>query len=164
MGERIWIPDAAKNPESQQGYVVAKGPESEFELLDLVVYHPFSADEALGAIRYAGETYYRLWDHDILGKVVDRSLEPRAGDVLVQPRWDNLGERTSPSGIITIDPTVYGDAEPPRFGTVLACGPGCIEVAVGDQIVIPESGGDEIGWIDHVIYRIPERELLAILP
>lgn len=161
VGERIWIPDVAKNPESQQGYVVAKGPESEFDLLDLVVYHPFSANEALGAIRFEGETYYRIWDHDILGKVVDRSLIPRAGDVLVLPGWDNVGERTSPSGIIAIDRTVYSAPEPPRFGTVLACGPGCTEVVVGDQIVIPEVGGEEIGWIDRVIYRIPERELLG---
>ena len=163
IGERIWIPDDAKNPSSQQGYVVAKGPDSGFELMDLIVYHPNSATDNDGTITFRGEQYLRIWDHHVVGKIHERDFLPRSGYVVIEPEWDNLGETIRPSGIVLIDPTVHNAAEPPRFGKVTRCGDSCGVLSIGDSIVIPPIGGLEIGWIDRVIYAIPERDILARL-
>lgn len=166
LGERIIIPDSAKNPESQQGYVVAIGRnlESLIALLDHVVYEPYSANDAYGAIRVNGQTYLRVWYHNLVGKVRDRELEPLPGWVVVQPEWDNLGPRQRAGGVIAIDPTVWNVAVPPRFGRVLEVGAYVSTVKAGDRVILPPEGGHEIGWIDHVIYTIPEQDLLATLP
>lgn len=164
VGERIIIPDSAKNPESQQGIVVAHHDEFEFQLMDTVVYHPYSANDAYGAFVHEGTRYLRIWDHNIVGKVDGRSFMPRSGHVVIEPEWDNLGERSRPGGIIAIDPTIYQAAEPPRFGVVVRLGADCHVLHVGDRVIIPPEGGEEIGWIDHVVYAIPERDILATLP
>lgn len=165
LGERIIIPDSAKNPESQQGYVVAVGSAIDhIALLDHVVYEPYSANDGHGAIRIDGQTYLRVWYHSLVGKVRGRSIQPLPGWVVVQPEWDNLGERRIGGGIIAIDPTVWSPAEPPRFGRVIEVGDYVTSVQSGQRVILPPYGGHEIGWIDRVIYTIPENLLLATLP
>lgn len=159
----LYLPDDAKNTEYQQGYVVAVGPESSFSMMDKLLFHPFSAHTNDAQFTIGGQLYLRIRDHSIIAKIVGRVLEPRDGEVVVKPGWDNLGERRSPTGIWAIDPTVFSSANPCKFGMVVRCGARCYQVAPGDRVVIPPDKGQEVGWIDRILYTIPERDLLAVV-
>lgn len=147
----IVIPDSAKNPQSQQGYVVASGPQSEFTYPDRVVYRPFLAD----TVPLGDFEYLNVPNVHIVCKIQNDVLVPRKGHILVEPDWDTSWERKRGT-LYLVDPGIEGPNVPPREGVVTGTGSGCREVMIGDRVLIPQKGGTVVAFKDHNVYLIPE--------
>ena len=160
---RIFLPDSAKNPMSQQGRVVAVGPRQRvLKPEDYILYHPFTGLP----FYWEGQEYLKIEYHFVVGwlKVENDQphIYPLPGEVLIEPAFN---PREAAHGIILIE------AEPPRKGRVVRVGDGVTSVQPGDRVVFPLSheghhllgqpAGSEIGLVNRVWYTIPERFIFA---
>lgn len=160
------LPDSAQNPDAQQGIVVSDGSDR-WAYPDHILFKTY-----LGHVnrpfRFEDSEYLSVPDHNIVAKVVDNCLVPRAGIVVVEPDWTEFDQPAYPGGIILLPPQTAREESftPPHFGTVLSVGNGCRELVTGDRVILPrpdsERGQYEIGFIDRNLYLIPETEILAL--
>lgn len=162
----IIIPDSAKNPWTQQGFVVAAGPRSVFRYPDHVFYQPYL--EGASDFFWVGDfEYLAVQDARIVGQVLpdgDRwRIVPRRNQVVIRPDFDSAYEVRAAGGLILLDPSVHGRMPAPRFGRVLWTGPDVGEVKLGDYVAIPPKGGIEIGFIDENLYVINQYDILAVM-
>jgi co-chaperonin GroES (HSP10) len=158
----IFMPPQAQNLAPSSGKVVATGPsqtEVEVGYLVLVSYARFDSKKLW---HDEDRTEYAFYDDDevVAFLAPDAEVFPRKGCVIVRPSWDISGvvERNK----VAVIQRVF-DSPPPRFGTVLRTAEGVTTVKRGDTVILPKSGGHELGVRDRVLYSIRETDLMGIL-
>lgn len=149
---RFYIPEAFKNPESQQGVVVSAGPLSPVRDGTYIFFHPFRS-QPLGDTGLIG-----LHDKDVVAYLVDKELTPREEHVMVLPDWDS---KHKPSKLLIL-PDIAHEYVPVMIGTIVRSSSKIFEV--GTVIAIPPGKGSEIGYIDTVYYFIHQDDILATIP
>lgn len=159
----LYMPDSGKNPMSQQGEVVAVGPQqAAIHIGDQVIYHPFVATP----FRMNGTEYlYLTFEHLVGWLSPDGHIFPLPNYVLVRPEFPRHTEQITKAGLYI--PDTWFERTVPVFGTVVRCGSGITEVKAGTRVVYPCHVGNEIGLdngtIRQVFYTIRADDLLAVV-
>lgn len=164
--DSVWgivLPDVAKNTESCHGYVVAAGRKSGFNYPNLVFFRHYKG-KIIEKVWIEEREYLVLDRKHIVAKVAeDGSLQPNEEVVLIRPDFGSRYESRSPSGLILLDPQIFGGhiAKPIWQGTVIATGKRTRELLLDDRVVIPTDKGTEIVWRESNLYLIEEADILA---
>jgi len=152
------MPGSARNPMSQQGIVVAVGPEQKvIEIGQHILYHPF--------IQYPfkvdGHEYLKVNTHEIVGILSVRGeLLPLPWDIVVRPDFRSAG-RPVQSGLLWLPKQVF-DIDIPCSGTAVSIGSRVTSVRIGERVLFPPEVGNEVG-LRQVWYTIREEDILATL-
>lgn len=149
----LYMPDTGKNPMSQQGVVLAVGPEQkDVEPGDYVLYHPFigipipHGDEELLLVEY----------RHLVGFLSGTGeLWPLPDDVVIAPEFQRAGLQ----GLLWVPRQVF-HIDVPCTGVVLKRGERVIGLEVGQRVLYPPGKGNEIG-LRKVFYTIKGADLLA---
>jgi len=161
----LWIPDSAKNPMSQQGKVLAVGPEQkDVEPGDMILYHPFVA-EPIKTFLLDSKELLAISPCHIAG-----FLAPD-GELFPLPDWVMLAPEFKPDGVVKQGvlwvPRQVFEVEPPEIGMVVRVGERVTTVKPAQRVVFPLDKGNEIGLDTGksraVYYTIKADDLLAIL-
>lgn len=154
----LFMPDSAKNPMSQQGVVVAVGPEQRTICVgDHVLYHPFIQHP----FKVNGHEYLHVKPRHIVGWLSPSGdLLPLPWDVVVRPDF-RLAGRPGREGHLWVPKQVF-DIDIPCTGIVKAIGEGVASVEVGQRVLFPPEVGAEVG-LKVVWYTLHERDILAIV-
>lgn len=154
----LYMPGSAKNPMSQQGIVVAAGPDQEvIQAGDHILYHPFVQSPMI----WSGKEYLRIRAHTIVGILnKEGELLPLPWDVVIKPDFAPAG-RPVKVGALWIPRQVF-EIEVPATGIVVRCGHRVTLVSEGQRVVYPMDAGNEIG-LREVWYTINEKDLLAVV-
>lgn len=168
----FYIPEAYMNPLSQQGVVLAVGPEQEtIRVGDRVLYHPWSEIEKHGEqqkipVMKDGkwEEAFILDEKFIVGWLApDGVLFPLPDFIVLDPKF-SAGDAHEAGMVGSLH--VVGqafDIEPPQQGKVASIGERVTTIHVGDIVLYPIDKGNEIGLINKVWYTIREEDILARL-
>jgi co-chaperonin GroES (HSP10) len=156
------IPDSAKNPMSQQGKVMAVGPEQkDIQLLDHILYHPFVGEPVQTA---KAEWLMVESRHVVAWLAPDGELFPLPDFVMLMPNFKPDG--VVKQGLIYVPRQVF-EVEPPETGVVARVGERVSGVVPGMTVVYPLGAGNEIGLDTGksraVYYTIKADDLLAII-
>ncbi len=156
------IPDFYKNPLPQQGIVEAVGPKQDvIKVGDHLLFHPWAPHERVGVMHMDGEHWVFVSIQDVAAIARDMELYPLPNDVLILPAFRAV--RPSKPGLIYISGELAGTERPQAEGLVVRVGRDVTLVAPGEDVLLPEVGGNEIGFIDKVWYTIKEVDLLGVL-
>lgn len=154
----IYIPESFKNPEAQQGEVVAAGPDSFWAPLDYLVFHPFRSEKVQGT------NYISIRDTDVVA-LLDREcgvLIPKIGDVMIRPDWHS---KYGQKGLIYLPPAVVdAERQPVLFGTIVDYRSITANVSIGERVVFAPGKGSEAALDNDLYYFIPSDEILAVIP
>lgn len=151
----LFMPDTGKNPMSQQGIVVAVGPEQrDVEVGDHVLYHPF-----IGIPIAHGDEEFLLVEYRHLVGFLDSTGElwPLPDDMVIRPEFPRAGMEGMlwvPRGVFYIDI--------PCTGVVVKRGERVSTISPGQRVLYPPAKGNEIG-LRQVVYTIRGSDLLATL-
>lgn len=157
---RIWLPEEAKNPQSQQGLVLASRGCKDIAEGEHVLYTPYDGEP----IRWEGHEYLVVKDSNIIAIYRDGEVYPRHESVILKPEFPASGIVSV--GSLVIPQRVF-ESPAVTFGTVVRVGSDVDIVRPGDRVIIPPSGGYEVGLsLPHfqgVFYFLHSRDLLARL-
>lgn len=148
----IYIPEAFKNPEPQQGFVLSAGADSKVNEGVMILFHPFRS------VPLQGTNLIALRDKDVVAYLVDGELVPLEYHLMILPDWST---KYAQKGLIYLPPTAQEDHSPVMIGTIAIGTVG--EFSPGTKVVIPPGKGSEIGFKDTVYYFIHQDEILAII-
>lgn len=156
----IWMPEEAKNPQSQQGLVLASRCEGIPDGAH-ILYTPYDAQ----VLTHGGHEYLVVTDSKIIAIYTAGEVWPRSKSVVLKPEVPTSG--IVAQGSIVIPQRVF-DSPPVTFGSVVRIGADVDEVRPGDRVIIPPFGGYEVGLslpnFQGVFYFIHSRDLLAVIP
>lgn len=154
----LFMPDSAKNPMSQQGIVLAVGPEQQdVEEGDHVLYHPFIGTP----IKTSDPELLLLEPRHLVGFLApDGVLWPLPDYVVLRPDFRPAG-RPIMEGHLWIPKQVFS-VDIPCTGVVVRRGARVSTVTPGQRVLFPTDKGNEIG-LRQVWYTIRSADLLAIV-
>lgn len=158
----IYLPQDAKNPQAQQGYVVASGPSAEFHPFVHILFEPYNAVP----FKYEDHEYLLVHDKTIIGSITDLAIYPRSTSVIVQPEFPPAGPTRH--GSILLLNRVFENPPIPT-GLIVRTGSKVTQFRPGDRVVLPPISGHEVGLslpdMSGVFYFLNEQDILAtVLP
>ncbi len=159
----LYIPDSAKNSESNQGRVIASGPRSGISPNDYILYHPFRGEP----VSISGMGRLVLRRKDIVARAVGNVLYPIDDHVMVQPDWETKYKQ--PSGLVYLPQTALEQHQPCLVGTIIKIGVDAladadVQYQPGSKVLMQPTKGNEVAWIDTVYYFLRPSHILACLP
>lgn len=162
----IYIPNSAKNPQSQQGIVAASGRRSEFRPKDHILYEPYNAEP----FWYNDHEYLAVPDRIIVGSVKDNVVQPRPDSVIIRPDFGPSGPRTTAGSTIITLSRVFENPQV-QTGQVVRIGSTVhdlhLPIQPGTTVVIPPLRGHEIGLdspdLKGVFYFLRAKDILAVI-
>jgi co-chaperonin GroES (HSP10) len=140
---------------------VAVGPaQDEVEVGFRILVSTYGVD-ASRFITVDGHEYVLYFDHEIVAFLTpDAEVFPRRDAVIVRPNWlDKSEQKYGSLHLLTRNFT----SPPPKLGTVLRTGERVHSLRRGDVVVLPKSGGNELGVRDRVVYSINASDILGIV-
>jgi co-chaperonin GroES (HSP10) len=155
----LYIPPAATNPLPSNGHVVAVGSDQdEVEVGYRVLVSTYGVD-ATRFITVDDHEYVLYFDHEVVAFLTpDAEVFPRRDAVIIRPNWLDKGEQKYGSLHLL---TRSFASPPPKLGTVLRTGERVHSLHRGDVVVLPKTGGNELGVRDRVVYSIKESDILG---
>jgi co-chaperonin GroES (HSP10) len=157
----IWMPDQARNSLPSNGDVVAVGPEqTEIEIGFRVLVSTYG----VGAERFIWHEDKELaiyHDHEVVAFLApDAEVFPRRDSVIVRPSWTDPVDHKR--GSIHLLTRVF-TAPPVQMGVVLRVGSEVSTIRRGMTILIPRTGGQELGVRDRVLYSIKATDIPGVI-
>ena len=171
----IDIPDSATNPQSQQGEVLAVGPnQSTIEVGDHVMYEPYKGTpftpEDVEYLLVPAET--------VIGWLApDGEAFPLPDAVMVIPDWEDhqvltaeitelAAQQPNPQRFIDeltrmVDNSNYWQQNPRTVGRCVRRGDDVTTVLPNDRVFFHTGAGHEVGVQTTVYYFIKEKDILA---
>lgn len=157
----IYMAPQAQNQLPSNGDVVAIGPaQDEVEVGYRVLVSTYGVD-ASRFVSINGHEYAFYQDHEVIAFVTpDAEVFPRRDSVIIRPVFHDP-EETKAGSIILL--TRVFSAPPVKLGVVLRTGENVHSLRRGQTVVLPKSGGNELGVKDRVLYSIRETDILGIV-
>lgn len=156
------MPPAAQNEAPSNGMVRLVGPlQTEIEPGFRVLVSFIKWVKKVSYYWRDARLYFYDDDEVIALLTHEGEVFPRLGRVIIRPSWDKLG--VVKHGEIHTIQRIFQAPEPPRFGTVLKIASDCTTIKVGDVVVVPKYGGQELAVKDRVLYSIKEKDIPGVL-
>lgn len=157
----IYMPDQARNSLPSNGDVVAVGPEqNEIEVGFRVLVSTYGVD-ASRFIWHENRELVIYYDHEVVAFLTpDADVFPRRDSVIVRPSWTDPVDHKR--GNIHLVTRVF-TAPPVQMGVVLRVGVDVYAVRRGMTVLIPRTGGQELGIRDRVLYSIKVDDIPGVI-
>ena len=153
------MPGSAQNPLPGNGYVVAVGSaQDEIEVGYRVLLSTYGVDDTR-FIWVEDHEYAVYRDDEVIAFLTEEGeVYPRKESVILRPNWNDKDEVQHGSIILL---TRVFTAPPPRLGTVIRVGESVDSLRRGMLVLLPRTGGVELGVRDRVLYSLKAEDILG---
>lgn len=159
----IYMAPEVQNPLPSNGDVVDVGPnQDEIEMGFRVLVSTYGVDFTRFWTHPRTRHEYAIYhDHEVIAFLTNSAeVYPRRDAVIVKPLWNDPDEQGT--GRIQLLTRVFS-SPPPKLATVERVGSLVTSLKRGDTVLLPRTGGNELGVRDRVLYSLKEVDILGIV-